>query len=216
VLLGGAHETRRQGRLAQTKLGPTLGCRKVSAFVSSSRSCELSFARFSGSDLDAKRNLSGDSIRYMQRTGTLDLTCVAKLAHGGGFRARAFGNLHPRRATVSQSPRRRVLPCLQAIDEDIRQKILSTPPSPPRQAASNPQPRPAQVGTQRAPVRRAPPPTELHLRQLTSTSACLQSAARSPRKVQTRASASSLARRSSIAGFATGPTPGVAITLSHI
>jgi hypothetical protein len=150
------------------------------------------------------------------RTGTLDLICVAKLAHGGGFRARAFGNLHPRRATVSQSPRRRVLPCLQAIDEDIRQKILSTPPSPPRQAASNPQPRPAQVGTQRAPVRRAPPPTELHLRQLTSTSACLQSAARSPRKVQTRASASSLARRSSIAGFATGPTPGVAITLSHI
>lgn len=83
MLLGGAHETRRQGRLAETKIGPTLGCRKVSAFVSSSRSCELSFARFSGSDLDAKRNLPGDGIRYMQRTGTLDLICVAKLAHGG-------------------------------------------------------------------------------------------------------------------------------------
>jgi hypothetical protein len=47
---------------------------------------------------------------------------------------------------------------LQAVEEDIRQKMPSTPPSPTQQAASNQQPKPPQLRTQPSSIPRAPPP----------------------------------------------------------
>ena len=47
---------------------------------------------------------------------------------------------------------------LQAVEEDIRQKMSYTPPSPSQQAASIPQPKPAQPRAQSSSVPRPPPP----------------------------------------------------------
>lgn len=47
---------------------------------------------------------------------------------------------------------------LQAVDEDIRLKMSSTPPPPAQQAVFSQQPKPQQPRTQPAPVPRAPPP----------------------------------------------------------
>ena len=46
---------------------------------------------------------------------------------------------------------------LQAVDEDIRPKMSSTPPPPAQQAVFSQQPKPQQPRTQPAPVPRAPP-----------------------------------------------------------
>ena len=47
---------------------------------------------------------------------------------------------------------------LQGVQEDIRQKMSYTPPSPSQQAASIPQPKPAQPRAQSSSVPRPPPP----------------------------------------------------------
>ncbi len=47
---------------------------------------------------------------------------------------------------------------LQAVEEDIRQKMSSTPPSPSQQAAPIPQPKPPQPRAQSSSVPRPPPP----------------------------------------------------------
>jgi hypothetical protein len=46
---------------------------------------------------------------------------------------------------------------LLAVEEDVRQKISITPPAPAQQAASNPQPKPAQPRTQPSLVSHGPP-----------------------------------------------------------
>jgi hypothetical protein len=47
---------------------------------------------------------------------------------------------------------------LQAVEEDIRHKMSSTPPSPTPQAASIPQPKPPQPKEQPSAVRSSSPP----------------------------------------------------------